>query len=129
MTVKNIYDAAMRTLGISVDQGLDSAYAERAPYIIASFCSDVAQMDRDYRDTHRLPAQEEFNEVYLPLEQKFPLYKRFSRPAVYFLASMLVLEEKETLSESLFAVYCDSLSAAVSEIPFKKGKTVDIYPN
>ena len=128
MKIKYIYDAALRALGMSNGHEFDCDYAERAPYLIATFCSDAAQMDRDYRETHKLPAQEEFNEVYLPLEQNFPLYKRFSRPAVFYLASMLVIEENEALSERMFEIYCDALSTAVSEIPFKKGKTVDIYP-
>ena len=37
MTVKDIYDSALRLLGEPADNGSDSDYADRAPYIAAAF--------------------------------------------------------------------------------------------
>ena len=127
MTVKKIYDSALAFLGETPDDLGDGELAERASYIIAGFCADNAELDRDFRETHTLPAQDSFSEVYLELEEDFPLSSRFSRAAALYTASMLVIDENESLSDSLFEKYCDALSRAVSEIPFAKGKIHDIY--
>ncbi len=127
MTVKKIYDSALSLLGEAADEDGVGELADRASYIIASFCSDNAEMDRDFRETHALPSQASFSEIYLELEENFPLSPRFAKAAALYTASMLILDENETLSDSLFEKYCDALSRAVSEIPYTKGKTRNIY--
>lgn len=129
MKGKNIYDAALAILGEPIDSGYDSDYSERAPYIIATFCCDSAEIDKDYRETHGLDAQPEFSVSYISLDDDFPLCKRFSKAAAFYLAAMLVIEEDESLSDSIFEKYCDAISVAVSEIPFTKGKTRNVYPD
>ncbi len=127
MTVKDIYDSALRLLGEPADNGSDSDYADRAPYIVAAFCCDAAQADRDFRETHALSAQPSFSEVFLDLSAEFPLSPRFASAAAYYLAAMLIFEEDESRSDSLFAKYCDSLSAAITEIPARLGKIKNMY--
>ena len=127
MKIKSIYDAVLRLLGHSADDTSDEDYAERAPYIAATFCCETAALDRDYRESHKLEPQKLFSEVYLSLSDDFPLCSRFTSAAAYYIAAMLVLEENEKLSDVFFDKYCESLSAAVSEIPGKNHKIKDVY--
>lgn len=127
MKVKSIYDAALRLLGHSADDGSDADYAERTPYIAATFCCEAAAVDRDFRESHKLEPQEPFSEIYLSLDDDFPLCSRFTSAAAYYIAAMLVLEENEQLSDSFFEKYCDSLSAAVNETSGKNHKIKDVY--
>ena len=127
MTAKSIYESALALLGETRENELSLGYRERAPYLIATFCCNAASVDRDFRESHRLGAQGEFSEVYVSLDDPFPLCKRFVGACAYYLASMLVSESDESLSERLFEKYCDALSKAVSEIPYVKGKTKSAY--
>lgn len=127
MKIKSIYDAALRLLGHTADDGSDADYAERTPYIAATFCCEAAAIDRDYRESHKIGEQKNFSQIYLGLEDDFPLCSRFTSAAAYYIAAMLVLEENELLSDSFFEKYCDSLSAAVSETTGTCGKIKDVY--
>lgn len=129
MTVKKIYESALALLGETKENESELEYRERAPYLIATFCCTAAAVDRDFRESHRLGAQGEFSDVYIPLDDEFPLCNRFTDAAAHYLASMLISDSDEDFSEKLFEKYCDSLSRAVSEIPFSKGKTKNVYRN
>ena len=127
MTAKSIYENALALLGETRENEETLNYRERAPYIIATFCCNAASVDRDFRESHKLDAQGEFSDVYISLDEAFPLSRRFVGACAYYLASMLVSESDEGLSERLFEKYCDSLSRAVSEIPFSKEKVKNVY--
>lgn len=127
MTVKDIYDSALRILGEPVGDGSDGDYSERAPYIVAAFCCDAAQADRDYRETHGLGKQPSFGEVFLAMNTDFPLSSRFASAAAYYLAATLIFEEDEGRSDNLFAKYCDSLSSAVTETPSRSRRIKNMY--
>ena len=107
MKAMAIYDAALALLG-------EAPETERS---------------LDYRESHRLAPQGDFSDVYVSLDDDFPLCKRLVGAASHYLASMLVMDEDESLSEKLFEKYCDTLSRAVSEIPYVKGKTKAAYAN
>ena len=127
MTVKDIYDSALRILGEPANDGSDGDYSERTPYIVAAFCCDAAQADRDYRETHGLGTQPAFSEVFLALSADFPLSSRFVPAAAYYLAATLIFEEDEERSDNLFAKFCDSLSSAVTETPSVSRKIKNMY--
>ena len=127
MTAKKIYESALAILGETRENEAELDYRERAPYLIATFCCNAASVDRDFRESHRLGAQGKFSEIYVSLDDPFPLCKRFTDSAAFYLASMLISDTDEDFSERLFEKYCDSLSRAVSEIPFSKGKTKNAY--
>ena len=129
MKAMAIYDAALALLGEAPETERSLDYRERAPYLIAAFCCECASVDRDYRESHRLAPQGDFSDVYVSLDDDFPLCKRLVGAASHYLASMLVMDEDESLSEKLFEKYCDTLSRAVSEIPYVKGKTKAAYAN
>lgn len=127
MTIKNIYDAALRLLGEKPDETRDSELSARAEYLAAAFCCDIAAIDRDYRASHKYEPQKPFNELFLELNTDFPLSSRFSKACSHYIAAMLVVDEDEALSDKLFEKYCDSLASAVSEIPCKREKIRNIY--
>ncbi len=128
ITVKSIYDQALALLGEHPDPDGTHEFAERASYLTATFCANTAVIDRDFRESHGLDPQPRFSEVYLELDDPFPFCERFAAPASYFVAAMLILDENESLSDSIYEKYCDALSRAVSEIPCKKERITNVYP-
>ncbi len=127
VTVRNIYDQALALLGESTDPDGEHEFAERAGYLVATVCANIAAIDRDYRESRRLGPQPEFSEIYLELDDDFPLSRRFSAPSACFVAAMLILDENESLSDSIYEKYCDALAQAVNEIPYKKEKIKSSY--
>ncbi len=127
VTVKDIYDQALAILGEAPDPDGAHEFAERASYLTASFCANTADIDRDFRDSHGLGTQPEFSEIYLELDSTFPFCERFATPAAYFVAAMLILDENESLSDSIYEKYCDALARTISEIPYKKERIANVY--
>jgi len=128
LKIKDIYDLAVRILGKNSVASNDEEFLDRTPYIMAIFCCNTAKLDRDFRESHNLPTQNHFNEVYLNLDEDFPLDSRFSAPAAQYLASMLVADDKESVSEKLFGMFVNNISDILHEIPAKKYKILNFYP-
>ncbi len=91
-------------------------YAERAPYLIASFCSMARYIDKKLRRRDGLVKQQAFSPVFLGLDSAFPLCERLAATASLYLAAMLVIEENPSLSDSLYDKYCDSISSLSTEL-------------
>lgn len=128
MKGQGIYDAALRMIAELGGEGCSDDYAERAPYLLAAFCCENAVADIHYRAAHGYPAQEDFSRVFIELGEAFPLCERFAYPAECYLASMLLMEESEALSDKLYDRYCDSISAVYGELPAQSDGIVDRYP-
>lgn len=128
MKGQGLYDAALRMIAEIGGGGSADDYAERAPYLLAAFCCENGAADVDYREAHGLGAQGDFSRVFLELGEEFPLCERFAYPAECYLASMLLMDENEALSDKLYDRYCDSISALYGELPGVSGGTVDRYP-
>ena len=94
-------------------------YAERAPYLLASFLTQCAPLDRAYRRAHALGEATAFNGATLALDDVFPLSGAFTPAAIYYLAAMLVLDENEAMSDRFFALYTDALASIQSSLPAK----------
>ncbi len=117
MKNKDIYDSALRILAERGDAEANDDYEERAPYLIAAFCSESAEADRIYRKVNGLPAPRSVNEVFLPLTDEFPCAPRFATAASAYLASMLIFDENTELADKLFERYSDMMSAICYELP------------
>ena len=102
-------------------------YEERAPYLLAAFCSEAASTDAAYREMKKLEAATSVDNVCLPLECDFPYADRFASAAVMYLAAMLVIDENIELSDKLFDRYCDTMATIQSEIPSRIEKIVQKY--
>ena len=114
-TNNDIYLSALALIDESAEKGDTADLKERAPFIIASFCSTCRALDKALRKRDSLEAQPKFRSVKLALENEFPLCDVLSAPASIYLASMLVIDENPSLSESLYDKYCDSIATIGAE--------------
>ena len=127
MKNRDIYISALSLIGESVDIEENNDYEERAPYLLAAFCSEAASTDAAYREMKKLEAATSVDNVCLPLECDFPYADRFASAAVMYLAAMLVIDENIELSDKLFDRYCDTMATIQSEIPSRIEKIVQKY--
>lgn len=114
-TNNDIYLSALALIDESASKGDTADLEERAPFILASFCSTCKTLDKKLRARDLLEAQGKFSSVKLSLENEFPLCDTLSAPAAVYLASMLVIDENPTLSESLYDKYCDAIATIGAE--------------
>ena len=127
MTVQDIYDAALNILAESNDPADTADYEERAPFIIAAFCTQNADLDKATRRMLGEGSQLDFNAAYIALDDEFPLLDRFSSAASLYLASMLVMEEFEALSDRLYDRYCDQISRFCEAVCAENSPITDVY--
>ena len=117
MKNKDIYKAALHLLSQPVSEDENEDFEDRAPFLISAFCFDVLEIDSVLRRLLGIKPLEDFNRVYLPLDEDFPLVDKLAYPAAKYLAAMLVIDENPGLSDNLYEKYCDSISRLRSEIP------------
>ena len=117
MKNKDIYKAALHLLSQPVSEDENEDFEDRAPFLISAFCFDVLEIDSALRRLLGIKPLEDFNRVYLPLDEDFPLVDKLAYPAAKYLAAMLVIDENPELSDKLYEQYCDSISRLRSEIP------------
>lgn len=122
---RDIYISALRLIGEVSDSNDD--YMERAPYLLAAFCTESAETDIAYRREHSLADRPYASTVYIALDTDFPCADRFAPAAAAYIAAMLVIDENEELSDKLFDRYCSIMATIQSEIPSKIEKIVDRY--
>ena len=122
-----IYKSALSLIAQSTADGENLDYQERAPYIIAAFCSDTSEIDAAFRKHLGLPVVSNFEKIFLDLNEDFPLLEKFAAVAAKYLAAMLVIDEDSELSDRLFAMYCDAISLIKNELPMALEKIADKY--
>jgi len=126
MKNKDIYSTALSILAQSNVEGENEDYAERAPFLIAAFCNEVAELDKLARAMLQLP-EVQFNCTWLPLDEDFPLIERFASVAAKYLAAMLVVDEDSDLFDRLYDIYCDAISRIREELPSAIENIVNKY--
>ena len=127
MKINDIYKLVTSILVKNEIETSYDAYSDRITYIAAIFCCNMAAFDRDIRESHNLPSQSAFNEICLKLDDDFPLCSRFLSAAAYYIASMLISHENESLSEKLYNYFTTEIKAIISETPSQKRKISDAY--
>ena len=115
-TNKQIYSSALGMLGELNDPMLCEDYEERAPYILAAFCSLASEIDKRMRIVDSLEDQPSFSHVFLSLDSAFPLCQKLAPAAALYLAAMLVIGENDELSDSLYDKYCDAIASLASSV-------------
>ncbi len=124
MKNRQIYDAALRLLAESTVDGENEDYEERAPYLLAAFCTEMTELNAKLcKSQGNTPVAHDA--VLLPLEENFPLADRLSAAATLYLSAMLILEDDEERSDKLYAQYCDAVSRISDAIP----ATLEPIPN
>jgi len=127
MTVKDIYDSALRLLAESAAAEDNNDYEERAPYLVAVFCSEERSTDAALRRMGGYPPSKLSDSVYIGLAEEFPLLPSLAPAASYYLASMLVIDDNEELSDKLYEKYCDSMARICGSIPAVSERICDRY--
>ena len=100
---------------------------EKFPYALATVCTNLAKLDRAYREMKNYDEQPAFSEFCLDVGDDFPLCDRFVFPCVMFVASMLLIDMDEKKSDAFYDKYVTTLTQIVSEMPFECGSTVEKY--
>ena len=110
ITNREIYRNALALIGEHGGNGHIGDYEARAPYLIASFCSQAKALDNNIRAAEKLGDQENFSPVYLSLDSDFPLCEKLAATAAIYVGSMAVIDEDPDLSDELYDRYCDSMA-------------------
>ena len=127
MTNRDIYLRALSLLGENCDHEGNEDYEERAPYLIAAFCTEAKDIDASYRESMQMSPAKETDCVHIPLDSAFPLADRFVNAATNYLAAMLIIDENTELSDKIYDIYCDLMATIQSEIPAKIEKIAQKY--
>ena len=101
---------------------------EKFTFALASVCSNLATIDRDYRLLKGLPDQPTFSEYAIENSDTFPLCDRFVFPAVMFVSSMVLIDIDEKRSDDYYDKYASSVTQIISELPRKIYRTIEKYP-
>lgn len=130
LVCRDVYTSAKAMLAEPLgesDAARRADYDERAPYLIAAMCDEARAIDAAFRQATGEPAQTQFSPVCLELSAPFPLTERFAAPAAAYLAAMLVLDENEALSDTLYSRYCDLMSDLCAACPASSKAIIDVY--
>ena len=111
MKNREIYENALRLLALSAHEDVNEDYEERAPFLIASFCTEALDVDRFLRESIGESPATNFGKVWMELSEEFPLLERLAPIACLYVAAMLVIEENSDLSDRLYDLYSQRLSA------------------
>lgn len=127
VTYRSLLDGALRLICESGTPGSVSDYEDRAKYLCATFCSQMAGLNNRYlRANGAEPAG-----IHVPaavtLTDAFPLDPALIPAAEYYLAAMLPIEENEALSDKFFDLYSDAVATLQASLPMKNEKIADTY--
>ena len=127
MTGREIYTAAINKFKSTLTDEQKADYESRAPYLIAAFCTESAELDVAYREAKGLDEQPPSDTVHITLTGQFPRADRFAPAAAFYLAAMFVIDDDIELSDKFFDNYCDAMAKIQSEIPSKLEKIAERY--
>lgn len=127
MQCQEILESAIRMLAESDSNGNTSDYTERAPYLLSVFCSKLLSLDNRYRKANGTDPVQQSIPGRIELDDLFPLSDAFVPAAIDYLASLLILEENEEISERLYEDYEDCITGIRAEL-FALGRIRNRYP-
>lgn len=127
MTYRDLYLSAVGMTGEEIGGDTIADYEEAAPYLLATFCRDAAEIDALYRLAHGMSPTTPPSVARIDPEDEFPLSDALTPAATYYLAAMLVADENEKLSDRFFTLYTDSISALITSLPAKITPIEDRY--
>ncbi|MBQ8207865.1 MAG: hypothetical protein IJZ89_03925 [Clostridia bacterium] len=127
MTNNEIYRAVLHVLAETDEMASNSDYEERFPYILALFCGEAEDLDGKYRLSKGLPRALYQMRVAADMEEEFPLSDVFAGAAIYYAASLLIVDENPEFSDRLFEKYGARMTAIYEALPCEMGKIKNIY--
>ena len=129
MKNREIYELSLSLLAQQIDSTENEDLEERAPFLLASFCSEACELDRYLRQRAGLGGACDFEKVRIDLDEDFPLLERLAPLAGLYLAAMLIIDEDDTLSDTLYDRYCDGMTALRCGIPCAVETIANAYPS
>ena len=103
-------------------------YAPRGQYILAGFIVKYASLDALWREMHGMEATTiDTNAAIVGLRDDFPLCDVFAPVAINYLASALVIDENEEMSDKFFDRYITGIMDIRNSIPAKQAPIIDRY--
>lgn len=101
---------------------------EKLPFALASVCSNLATIDKEYRVSRGYDEQPNFSEYIIEIYDEFPLCDRFVFPSVMYVSSIILMDVDEKRSDDYYDKYATSVSQIISELPSRQLKTIEKYP-
>lgn len=103
-------------------------YHARAPYLLATFVTQYAKLDGDYRKANGLETKViSTDAAAIESSDEFPLCDVFAPAAVYHLAAGLVIDENEEMSDKFFDRYINTVLEIRQNLPSVAKPIVDRY--
>lgn len=127
-TTETVRESVEKVKEESVAADIRQEIEEKFPFIMASFCSNLAKLDKLYRELRGDEAQPEFSSCFIDVSDDFPLSARFVFPSIMYASSLVLIDLNEKKSDDFYAKYVDSVSEIANEIGFLSGSTVEKYP-
>ena len=129
MTYYDILNGAVASVceDVTTSQATED-YTLRSQYILASFLVKYASLDAVWRKAHEMEAQTiDTNIASVDLEENFPLCDVFAPVAISYLASGLVIDENEEMSDKFFDRYITGIMDIRNAIPATQAPILDCY--
>ncbi len=103
-------------------------YHARAPYLLAAFVTQYAKLDTEYRRANGMEKKViSTDAAAIDAEDEFPLCDVFAPAAIYHLASGLVIDENEEMSDKFFDRYINAILDIRKTLPASVAAIVDRY--
>ncbi len=128
MTGQEIYKASLALLAESCPTAMRDDYEERYPYILSVLYCDAEELDFSYKTAHGIPQNaDKMTEISSIPENHMPLSDIFYSAAVYYLASMLIIDENSEYSDTLFDKYSLRMADIAKSLPSENVKIKNVY--
>ncbi len=103
-------------------------YVARGQFILATFVVQYASLDAIWRQAHGMePKAIDTNMASVSPRDEFPLCDVFAPVAINYLASGLVLDENEEMSDRFFDRYITGVMDIRNALPAKQAPIIDRY--
>ncbi len=129
MTYYDILDSAITAVceDVAASQSIED-YIARGQFLMAGFVVQYAKLDGIYREANGMePKTIDTDIVTVDPYDDFPLCSVFTPVAINYLASGLVLDESEEMSDKFFDRYINGILEIKKELPAKQTPIIDRY--
>ncbi len=107
---------------------LTEDYVTRGQFILASFVVQYASLDAAWREAHGMESTTiDTNITSISPRDDFPLCDVFAPIAINYLASGLVIDENEEMSDKFFDRYVTGILDIRKALPAKQTPIIDRY--
>ena len=129
MTYYDILDSAIAAVCEDVTSSYATEdYSSRAQFILAGFVVQYASLDAVWREAHGMePKTIDTNIAMISPRDEFPLCDIFAPIATNYLASALIIDENEEMSDKFFDRYVTGMIDIRNAIPAKQAPIIDRY--